>query len=225
MVVKKLKHLERLVLIWFLQVGKQWQRDCIRRQWTTVLGLWVTDATWLFTVDSVRKWCYGAMNGRISKSYQARCYWNKPEVQNSKIEKVGFQTDWLGRLSHVTYVVRDFSQSKKFIFAFQLDYCADKASLMNYETFETNEAKRAKTDWVRSGGRWSKTPRCVAKCADVISSGSQRKIISKRVQAVCNTHRDPEQLAKAKAGSKIKFSGSESTGGRTHTDTCVRKAC
>ena len=39
----------------------------------------------------------------------------------------------------MTYVVKDFSQSKKFIFEFQLDYCADKASVTNCETFETNE--------------------------------------------------------------------------------------
>ena len=91
----------------------------------------------------------------------------------------------------MTYVVKDFSQSKKCIFVFRLDYCADKASMTNYETFETNEKPNEQKLIELGQAEGGRRHLCVTKCADVISSGSQRKIIFKRVQAVRNTHRDP----------------------------------
>ena len=75
---------------------------------------------------------------------------------------------------------------------FQLDYCADKASMTNYKTSETNEKPNEQklTELGQAECGMSHVG-YVAKCADVTTSGSQRKIIFKRVESVCNTHQDP----------------------------------
>lgn len=85
-----------------------------------------------------------------------------------------------------------FSHSKKFIFVFKLDYCADKASMTNYKTSETNEKpNEQKLTELGQAECGIRHVGYVAKCADVTTSGSQRKIIFKRVESVCNTHQDP----------------------------------